>query len=216
MSKARHFENDIIKAMSLRRQISILVTIVGLITFYLDDGKPPKSAPENAITREDRSAATVVVATNENLPLPTASTTTITVEPTPLVMAEAHYVNRVIDGDTIEIETGEIVRYIGIDTPETVHPTKTVQCFGKEASDYNKQLVYNKMVILEKDVSDKDRYGRLLRYVYVGHEMINERLAKEGYARSATFPPDVKYAERFLEAQTHAQTKQLGLWSKCE
>jgi len=74
-------------------------------------------------------------------------------------------VTHVVDGDTIELSTGEIVRYIGVDTPETKHPTKPVQCFGKEASAYNSSLVLGKTVILTKDISETDRYGRLLRYV---------------------------------------------------
>ena len=79
--------------------------------------------------------------------------------------AEYYKVARVIDGDTIELENGERVRYIGMDTPETVHPSKPVQCFGKAASAENSKLVSGKTVRLEKDVSDTDKYGRLLRYV---------------------------------------------------
>ena len=73
-----------------------------------------------------------------------------------------------MDGDTIIIEEGQKVCYIGIDTPESVHPSKPVECFGKEASNKNKELVEGKRVRLETDVSDTDRYGRLLRYVWVG------------------------------------------------
>ena len=91
-------------------------------------------------------------------------------------------VSRIVDGDTIELGTGERVRYIGIDTPETVDPRKEVQCFGKEASAKNKELVEGKEVRLVKDVSDKDKYGRLLRYVYVGDVFVNEKLVSEGYA----------------------------------
>src|SRR3989344_572525 len=80
---------------------------------------------------------------------------------------ESVKVVRVVDGDTIEIEGGQIILYIGIDTPETVHPQKTVECFGREASRKNKELVEGKFVQLEKDVSEVDKYGRLLRYVYV-------------------------------------------------
>src|SRR3989344_6996325 len=76
-------------------------------------------------------------------------------------------VTRVIDGDTIEIEGGQKVRYIGIDTPETVDPRSLPQCFGKEAASKNRELVEGKKVRLEKDILDKDKYGRLLRYVYL-------------------------------------------------
>ena len=80
---------------------------------------------------------------------------------------------RVVDGDTIEIEGGQKVRYIGIDTPETVDPSRPVGCYGKEASDKNKELVEGKIVRLEKDISETDRYGRLLRYIYVGDIFVN-------------------------------------------
>ncbi len=96
---------------------------------------------------------------------------------------------RVIDGDTIKIEGDKVIRYIGIDTPETVHPSKPVQCYGKEASDKNKELVEGKEVKLEKDVSETDKYGRLLRYIWLGDMLVNEYLVREGYAQSSTYPP---------------------------
>jgi len=125
-------------------------------------------------------------------------------------------VARVIDGDTIEIETGETVRYIGMNTPETAHPKKPVECFGKEASARNKELVEGKKVRLVKDVSERDKYGRLLRYVYVGDSFINLELVKEGYAYASAFPPDVKYSDAFLSAQKNAIEGGFGLWGSCE
>ena len=119
----------------------------------------------------------------------------------------------VIDGDTIKIDTGETVRYIGIDTPETVHPSKPVQCYGKEASVKNQQLVEGKVVELEKDVSEKDQYGRLLRYIWIGDSLINEVLVRDGYAQSSSYPPDIKYQDRFIEAQRLARQEEKGLWS---
>lgn len=125
-------------------------------------------------------------------------------------------VTRVIDGDTIEIEGGKKLRYIGIDTPETVDPRKPVQCFGKEASNKNKELVLGKTVRLEKDVSETDKYGRLLRYVWVGETFVNDYLVRQGYAHSSTFPPDIKYQEQFRLAETEAREQNLGLWSSCK
>lgn len=113
-------------------------------------------------------------------------------------------VTRVIDGDTIELENGERVRYLGINTPESVDPRKPVECFGKEASLKNKELVLNKKVVLEKDISEIDKYGRLLRYVYVDGIFINLELIKQGYAQVAIYPPDVKYYDLFLEAEKEA------------
>lgn len=124
-------------------------------------------------------------------------------------------VTRVIDGDTIEIEGGQKVRYIGIDTPETVDPRKPVQCFGVEASNKNKELVSGKRVRLEKDVSETDKYGRLLRYVYVGDTFVNLELVKQGYAYASSFPPDVKYQSQFTEAQRQAKEQNRGLWGSC-
>lgn len=124
-------------------------------------------------------------------------------------------VSHVVDGDTIKISTGQTIRFIGIDTPELHHPKKSVQCFGKEAKDETTKLIFGKHVRLEKDVSEKDRYGRLLRYVYVDGKMINEVLVKQGYARINTFPPDVKYANLFLLAQKEAQNQNRGLWKSC-
>lgn len=124
-------------------------------------------------------------------------------------------VTRVIDGDTIEIKGGEKVRYIGIDTPETVHPSKPVQCFGKEAALKNKKLVEGKRVRLEKDVSETDKYGRLLRYVYVGEVFVNKILVRDGYAFSSTYPPDVKYQDIFSKAEKEAREADRGLWGSC-
>jgi micrococcal nuclease len=121
-------------------------------------------------------------------------------------------VTRVIDGDTVEIETGETVRYIGIDTPETKHPDKGVECFGREAAEKNQELAEGRRVTLEKDVSERDRYGRLLRYVYADGLFINEVLVREGYARTASFPPDVKYQELFRRAEQEAREAGRGLW----
>lgn len=123
---------------------------------------------------------------------------------------------RVIDGDTIELASGEIVRYIGIDTPESVHPSKPVECFAKQASLKNEELVLGEVVSLEKDFSDKDRFGRLLRYVYVGDKFINLELVSLGYAHSVSFPPDVKHQELLDKAEQMAMDRGEGLWSACQ
>ena len=124
-------------------------------------------------------------------------------------------VTRVIDGDTIEIEGGNKVRYIGIDSPELVDPRKPVQFFGIEASNKNKELVLNKKVRLEKDVTETDKYGRLLRYVYIGNTFINLELVRQGYAYSYSYPPDIKYQDQFVEAQRQAKEQNKGLWGSC-
>lgn len=125
-------------------------------------------------------------------------------------------VARIVDGDTIELSDGEVIRYIGIDTPETKDRRKTVECFGKEASEYNSQLVLGKTVRLEKDVSETDKYGRKLRYVWVDDKMVNLTLVEMGMARAASYPPDVRYQDKFREAERKARVSNLGLWSKCQ
>lgn len=124
-------------------------------------------------------------------------------------------VTRVIDGDTIEIEGGERVRYIGIDTPETMDPRKPVQCFGTESSKKNKDLVEGKTVRLEKDITDRDKYNRLLRYVWLNDTLINLALVKGGFAYSYSYPPDIKYQDKFVTAQKEAREAKVGLWSAC-
>jgi micrococcal nuclease len=124
-------------------------------------------------------------------------------------------VTRVIDGDTIEIEGSEYVRYIGIDAPETVDPRKPVQCFGVEASKKNKELVEGKMVRLEKDITERDKYNRLLRYVWLGDALVNLELVAEGFAKSYSYPPDIKYQAQIVAAEEKAREDKLGLWTVC-
>ena len=125
---------------------------------------------------------------------------------------------RVVDGDTINVEINgqtESVRYIGIDTPETVDPRRPVQCFGVEASKKNKELVEGKMVRLEKDITDRDKYNRLLRYIWLGDILINQKLVEQGFAKSYSYPPNIKYQDKFVAAEKKARTDKLGLWTAC-
>ncbi len=140
---------------------------------------------------------------------------------TPLIAPAGDFVKvtKVIDGDTIVLENGQTVRYIGIDAPETKG-----DCFAAESTNKNKELVLGKDVRLEKDVSETDRYKRLLRYVYVEGPstdsgqtslFVNDYLVRSGYAKVMTYPPDVKYNDKFLESEKYARENNLGLWSKC-
>jgi len=143
--------------------------------------------------------------------------------PTKTASNEAFLVKKVIDGDTIVLENGKKVRYIGINTPELHHPRKEIECFAREAFEKNKELVLGKKVFLQKDFSEKDKYNRLLRYVFLDEKMstdegsfVNLYLVKNGFAYAATFPPDVKYVDLFLKAQNEAYQKNLGLWQICQ
>lgn len=150
------------------------------------------------------------------LPSPTVLTQQKTLGVTDKEQETMVNVRKVIDGDTIEIAGGKRIRYIGIDTPEIHHPKKPVECFGQEAAEFNRNLVEGKEVRLEKDVSETDRYGRLLRYVYIGDLLVNDYLVRQGYAHAVTFPPDVKYADRFRLAEQEARVNNRGLWSSCK
>ena len=123
---------------------------------------------------------------------------------------------RVVDGDTLKATVDgkeETIRLILVDTPETVHPSKTVQPFGPEASDFAKKTLEGKEVGLELDVSERDQYGRILAYVWIGDKMFNEMLLEKGLARVSVFPPDVKYVDRFREIESKARQKGIGIWS---
>ena len=153
-------------------------------------------------------AACEAVATPTPPPTPT--------QPVPQPGRTLASVVRVVDGDTIVVNIdGEehTVRYIGIDTPETVHPSRPVQEFGIEASNRNKELVEGKQVWLEKDVSETDQFGRLLRYVWLDETtMVNAVLVSEGLAQVSTFPPDVKHTDLFIQLQNEARDNRAGMW----
>lgn len=134
-----------------------------------------------------------------------------------LVKGVSGKVISVTDGDTlkVQLENGltEKVRLILVDTPETKHPRLGVQPFGKEASAFTTKELSGKQVTLELDVEERDQYGRLLAYVWVGNTLFNERLLEEGLARVAVYPPNTKYVEEFRKVQSTAQAAGIGIWS---
>jgi micrococcal nuclease len=124
---------------------------------------------------------------------------------------------KVVDGDTIHVrvdERLEKVRYIGVNTPEVHHPTRGEEPGGREASDVNRRLVAGRHVRLELDVQSRDRYGRLLAYVWVGDTMVNAELVRQGYAQVMTVPPNVRYQRLFLDLQRDARQAGRGLWRR--
>jgi len=116
---------------------------------------------------------------------------------------------RVIDGDTIEIAGGEHVRYIGIDTPETYPQAEP---YGPEAKAKNIALVEGKLVTLERDVSEADKYDRLLRYVYVDGLFVNGELVRLGYAEAVSYPPDTRYQWQLELLEAEAKAAERGIW----
>lgn len=123
---------------------------------------------------------------------------------------------RVVDGDTIVIDyngTGEKVRLIGIDTPESVHPDADKNTkWGNTASDYTKYMLSGKYVGVEFDVEQTDKYGRLLAYVYLDGKMYNKTLLENGFAKVSTYPPNVKYVDEFVQLQKQARENKIGIW----
>ncbi len=134
---------------------------------------------------------------------------------------ETAMVKHVIDGDTIELENGRKVRYIGINAPEIYYPDGQNECFALESRKANMRLVEGKTILLVKDISGTDKYGRLLRYVYVSDPksnmelFVNKILLSEGYARLMAIPPDLAYYRDFKNEQVKAQNANKGLWNAC-
>ncbi|KMY54431.1 hypothetical protein AC623_11340 [Bacillus sp. FJAT-27231] len=125
-------------------------------------------------------------------------------------------VNEVVDGDTIKITykgRKETVRLILVDTPETKDPNRCVQLYGPEASDFTKKSLLGKDVKVEIGIQSRDKYGRILAYIYLGDKMFNKTLLEKGLARIAIYPPNTQYLEELQAAEATAKQKKLGIWS---
>lgn len=189
MSRANQIEpryNSIVKPVyKLILFLTFLVTSLVIIRYYSIKNTPPYIAPVPTLT-----------------PSPTS---------TPVIQSSSNlfHVKRVIDGDTFVLDNDQKVRLIGINAPESD------ACYASEATDVAIQLLEGKEVSLEKDISDTDKYDRLLRYVHIGDTFVNEYLVREGYAQAVTYPPDVKYKDIFIKAQKDAKTNNAGLWGSC-
>jgi micrococcal nuclease len=178
----------------------LVAALVAVAATAACGGSDPADPPSRSTTAsaDDASATTAVAARRANAT-----------------------VVRVVDGDTIVARIDgaqERVRLIGIDTPETVKPRSPVECFGKEASAHTKDLLPpGTPVRLVLDAEARDRYGRLLAYVYraADGEFVNLALARDGYAGQATFPPNVAHVDEFRAAVAQARSAGRGLWSAC-
>jgi micrococcal nuclease len=138
----------------------------------------------------------------------------------PSERALAGHVTRVVDGDTVHVRLGgrdETVRYIGIDTPESVKPGTPVQCFAEAASARNRRLVAGRDVTLRTVAEARDRYGRLLAYVYRRGDglFVNAELVREGFATILTIPPNVAHAAELRRLERAARQARRGLWHAC-
>jgi micrococcal nuclease len=135
--------------------------------------------------------------------------------------SEKRLVIRVIDGDTIVVSPNEKVRLIGVDTPETVHPKRAVECFGKDAKEFTRTMVESKSIRLILDElnaarNHRDRYGRTLAYVYFDNgTMLNAELIRQGYAHAYTRFP-FRHVVEFRQLESIARSQAVGLWASCQ
>jgi micrococcal nuclease len=126
---------------------------------------------------------------------------------------------QVLDGDTIVVRraggSDETIRLLGVDTPETHHPTKPVQCFGPEAAAYTTRRLFGRVVRLEDDVERHDIYGRRLAYVYLDGRNFERELLQQGYARLLVIEPNHAHAREMLDDELDATAQRVGLWGAC-
>jgi micrococcal nuclease len=200
------------------RRSGALVSLAAILFAACSSGIPPSGTGATASSTAPPPptgppASSAPAATPLDLP------TSVPLVGAPTGPIESALVLRVVDGDTIVVDRGqgpERVRYIGMDTPETVHPDRPVEWMGREASAANRAMVEGREVVLERDVSETDRFGRLLRYVWVRDgdvwQLVNLALVAAGFAQVVTYPPDVKYVDAYLAAQTAARDEGRGLW----
>lgn len=187
--------------------ISTMVSIVFMVT-----GCSQETAIRTAATPSPSAVPTV---TSAPIPAPTSTPVSTNGKLIPAKIV------RVVDGDTMKVsfnESGKVkeetIRLLLVDTPESVDPEKPVQPFALEASKFAKDTLTDREVRLELDVSERDKYGRLLCYLYIGDKMFNEMLLENGYARVAyIYPPNVKYVDQFRDIQKAAQLKGVNIWS---
>jgi len=195
--------------MTLAKRLSwTLVVVVLLLQVAGCQPEAPQPTPVPPTATTAPTDTPQPTATDTATPTPT-STATDTPVPTPKLVKGTCV--EVVDGDTIKVEmhgTVYAIRYIGIDCPEMD------QQFGGEAADANRELVEGKTVLLERDVSDVDRYDRLLRYVYLTNGlMVNAELVRQSYAIAKKYPPDEKYVGEFYQLQREAKSAGLVIWS---
>ena len=140
-------------------------------------------------------------------------------DPSPGTHGRLATVTRVVDGDTAHVSyhgRDVTIRFIGVDTPETVAPGQPIECYGPESSSFTTRGLTGVRIRLEFDVDRIDPYGRTLAYLWMPDgSMFNETLVHDGYAKVATYPPDTKYVQRFQAAQRDARDADRGLWGAC-
>jgi micrococcal nuclease len=233
----------VIRRSGIPQVVVLAIALVAAVTLLGRLGGGGSAAGPAAATGSDGgAAANASPSTASSEPSPGATGSPLATSPTPgsagssvwvpkagalgsapIGRIEKARVVRVVDGDTIIVDRGrgaERLRYIGMDAPESVDPNRPVDPMGPAASHANAALVGGRTVWLERDVSETDRYGRLLRDVWLrdatrpgGWLLVDLELVAEGWAQVSTYPPDVRYVDALLVAQRHARAAGLGLWS---
>lgn len=201
--------------MTLRDSILYTVLLIIAVIFLIwgvNTSKTPQSLPAKPSQREKRDPELKPKTTTTQNSNETHTTQVRTGDE-----EDTYRVTRVIDGDTFTIDTGSTVRMIGMNTPE-LYPRdgSTQECFAPEATARTVELIFQKNVRLVRDVSDTDRYGRLLRYVYVDDTFVNKELVVGGFARVKAYKPDTKHHKELLAAMRGAQDTHKGLWGACK
>jgi micrococcal nuclease len=209
--------------------VVIAISLVGIFFSSNDPSKLVKDAHKISPSPQVSQNYNLIEKNNSNSPVPTAFVSQVVddeggidnaiTEEQNLISQKTYPVVKVVDGDTLDVNIdGEIerLRLIGIDTPETVDPRKSVQCFGKEASNKAKELLSGQLVALEADESqgERDKYKRLLRYVFLSDGTnFNQYMISEGFAHEYTYNEPYKYQTEFKQAEIDARNNNKGLWS---
>ncbi|MGB8954444.1 MAG: thermonuclease family protein [Tumebacillaceae bacterium] len=195
---------------------------IGLIICFILFGvtSPEKQASDQTEGKKaEKPVEQVAQAVTTAPATPAASTASTAV---PVVQGRWAVVAKVVDGDTIELDNGEKVRLIGVNTPETVASNTPVQPYGQEASAFTKSHLEGKKVLIQTDLEEKDQYGRTLAYVFIEEPksqediqkyMFNATLLRDGYAQLMTIQPNVKYQDTFVGLQRVARESNKGLWA---
>jgi micrococcal nuclease len=136
---------------------------------------------------------------------------------------ERSQVRRIVDGDTVELSNGQKIRMLNIDTPETVKANTPIKCYGKEATDFTKKLLQDKMVQLTVDREANDQYGRGLRFIFLDgvdtsniENSVNAEMVKSGFAKMVVYKPNNTFAKEFQSYENEAKSKNLGVWGNCK
>lgn len=180
-----------------------MVVVIAIVFLLLDESERGDS--RSGQTEQDDSGSPGLSAPESDRPAPESQLQDVKVL-------------RIVDGDTIEVLiAGEVedIRYIGIDTPESVKPDSPVECFGEEASDLNADLVEGTRVRLVFDRELRDRFGRLLAYVYRGSTFVNAELVERGFATTLEIPPNTSMADELGRLESAASAAGRGLWGSC-